>query len=281
MLAVFNEMEIANLPLEQRESYEKAKSDRKAWDDELERKLKEEFDKGSRQGRNEGFKSDLCRTFSKLLKSYEKSDRKEDIENLNKLQEKLLEVYQEEMPFKKSQEEKILQESQQEKTSDEDQNKNIDGGYETGATGEELVGIMVKEVTRDKNAKDTESDLGKSQDRVTNEKLQQTFIENADNLLSIHQTTNNTQEVASTMEESPQEMTGVLKQTMISLQKLMSELNQIEENSKRVEKENQEMKRVINQLEEKSKRMEKENQEMKKEIQKMKEKIENQSEMKK
>jgi chromosome segregation ATPase len=110
---------------------------------------------------------------------------------------------------------------------------------------------------------------------------QQTFIGNADNLLSIHQTTNNTQEVASTMEESPQEMTGVLKQTMISLQKLMSELNQIEENSKRVEKENQEMKRVINQLEEKSKRMEKENQEMKKEIQKMKEKIENQSEMKK
>jgi hypothetical protein len=63
MLAVFKEMEIANLPLEQRESYEKAKSDRKAWDDELERKLKEEFDKGCRQGRNEGFKSDLCITF--------------------------------------------------------------------------------------------------------------------------------------------------------------------------------------------------------------------------
>jgi hypothetical protein len=175
--------------------------------------------------------------------------------------EEIFEDCVEEMPFEESQEGKILKEPQQEETSDEDQNKNINRSYETRGSGKELKKIRVRKVAKGESVKDIKGNIGKSQDGVTNEKLsQQTSLKGADNLLSIHQTINNTQEVTSTMEESLREMTGVLKQMMISSQEVMLKLNQLEENFKRMEKEDQEMKKVI---------------------QEMKEKMENQSEMKK
>jgi hypothetical protein len=133
----------------------------------------------------------------------------------------------------------------QEEVPEKDRNENINEIYEIAESVEKRKRIDPENIMEEDVGMDAESNLEKYQDEVTNEKLsRKTFIENTGSL-SIHQATN-IREAISTMEGSLQEVIQMFKQTMqivAPCQDMMSKLNQLEGDFKKMKKEIQKMKK--------------------------------------
>jgi hypothetical protein len=238
----YERLEIFNWPIERHNAYERSKSDRLSMEDKFEQCYEDGCNEGFKNGYNEGRKA-CFRPFISL------------VEVLWKVLQIVLLVFLEvpknifkricDGAFRKAlrrfsrifngrksrysstgdnEDSRGTFVEHQKETLKRDKNKDTDGGYQTGGNRKKLKRARVSEIAKGKGVKDIKGNFGKSQNGATNEQLlQQTFTESADNLLSIHQTTNNTQEATSTMKESHWEMTKMLEQMEPKITSTMEE----------------------------------------------------------